>query len=227
MPFRGGLLGVVECGHSNSADQEAQSGEWPTFRRNGSLDGHAAGKGRITAPRIVWRKYVGRTETQLLVEPATAPSVLTVPPGSETVTRAKEVSQRRWSPDRPYGQIAGQRQPILPTATETYADIFPEIPGLEKIEVASGFNLPTRNGQWEAGPARCLAWKAGRWNLFGRQVRSPIASLPILWSAISTAMAAWNWPCCPRTANLRCPHRRPEGSVLLHRRKKLRFPRRL
>ena len=161
--FVAAFLGLLSAGTAIGADQEAQSGEWPTFRRNGSLDGHAAGKGRITSPRIVWRKYVGRTETQLLVEPATAPSVLTVPPGSETVTRAKEVSQRRWSPDRPYGQIAGQRQPILPTATETYADIFPEIPGLEKIEVASGFNLPTRNGQWEAGPARCLAWKAGRW----------------------------------------------------------------
>src|SRR5688572_14977750 len=44
-------------------------GEWPSFRRNGTLQAHSPLKGKITKPAIAWKQFVGAMESLVVVEP--------------------------------------------------------------------------------------------------------------------------------------------------------------
>ena len=45
-----------------------KAGEWPAFRRTGTLEGHSPLKGNITNPAIVWKQFVGALESRVVVE---------------------------------------------------------------------------------------------------------------------------------------------------------------
>lgn len=55
-------------------------------------------------------------------------------------------------------------QPIPHTPNLIYADVLPDVPGVEKIEFESGFDKPTVNGQWQPCVGRCFAWKDSAWS---------------------------------------------------------------
>src|SRR5437868_5838652 len=44
-------------------------GEWPSQRRNASLDARSPVKGQIIEPKIVWKQFIGKTNTLLEVSP--------------------------------------------------------------------------------------------------------------------------------------------------------------
>jgi outer membrane protein assembly factor BamB len=155
---------AIVAGHGRSKAVEVQQpGEWPCFRCNPALDGHAAGTGDIRNPAIIWRNSIGSTVTRiaLLPENDAADQQVTVPP--QAPISAKPFDASRWAVPLPMGDIAGTRQPITPTSTTTYADVLPEVPGLERIEFESAFVTPTVNGQWQYGPGRLSAWRNGQW----------------------------------------------------------------
>jgi hypothetical protein len=138
-------------------------GEWPCFRGNSTLDGHAAGKGEIREPKIAWRFPLGSTVTKLVLLPEhdTKRQVIAVPP--KAPAPEKSVDQLRWFMSAPTGDIEGKEQPITQTETVTYADVLSDVPGLEKIEFESAFATPTVDGRWQYGPGRLKAWRGGGW----------------------------------------------------------------
>jgi hypothetical protein len=153
-------------------------GEWPTFRHDKSLGGRAEGTGHITKPKIAWKHFVGRMEATLLVQPASGATQLAVS-AEERPGQAEDAAwQRRWFPARPEAPIAGRLQVVSVDATTTYADVLPESLGWERIEFASGFNIPTVNGQWQDGPGTCSAWKDGRWQQMWRTENVPMCFAP-------------------------------------------------
>jgi len=159
------LIGLLLClpwCYIAEADEFPVVGEWPCFQGNGTLDGRASGTGRIRHPQVAWRHRFGATVTKIAVSPADEH-------GQRSLTDVGhelrgQVDSARWF-HTPMGEIAGKEQAIAPGDTTTYADILPNVSGLEKIEFESGFNLPTKNGQWQYGPGRLLAWRDNHWDL--------------------------------------------------------------
>ena len=132
--------------------------EWPAYRRDGSLQAHSPARGSIASPRITWQQFVGDLESQLVLEPGSGKSRVTLPreealPGAVRPGLAPETFLPK--PDL----VAGEARSI----TTTFAHVLPDEPGKEKIEFESGFAKPTVNGQWQECVGRCFAWQAGRW----------------------------------------------------------------
>jgi len=69
----------------------------------------------------------------------------------------------QWGLTPPPSLIGAQKTAPLQNSTLTYADILPDVPGLEKIEFESGFNKPTVNNQWAKVVGRMFAWRSGAW----------------------------------------------------------------
>ena len=138
------------------------NGDWPCNRQNGTLDGHAPGKGNITAPSIRWSYFAGQRETVIVAEPDKENSRLSLPPAAFDASAPTE-NDPRWGRNAPEGLIAGKMQACGSSSTVVYADCFPDSPGLEKVEFESGFSLPTVNGQWQKARGRCSKWDGSAW----------------------------------------------------------------
>jgi outer membrane protein assembly factor BamB len=132
----------------------------------------------------VWRHFVGRSESHFLVTPNGASAAVTVSPGERRSPTKNEAWQSRWFGEPNKELIAGRlqiletagrprfvgiseamhgREAVQISASTTYADVLPKISGLEKLEFISGFDLPTKNGDWQYGPGTLSAWKDGKW----------------------------------------------------------------
>ena len=61
-------------------------GEWPSFRRNGTLQAHSPLRGNIAKPAIIWKQFVGAMESLVVVEPGERNTKLNLP-GEETEPR--------------------------------------------------------------------------------------------------------------------------------------------
>ena len=142
---------------------QAQSiGEWTGNRGNSTLDGRTALKGDVTHPRIIWKHFVGAIETWLVATPGEAAATVRTPP-LDVKPLAAEVYDAAWGREPAVGDLEGRTQPIYATATTTYAHVLPDVPGLQKLEFESGFNIPTVNGQWQPAVGRCFKWEGGKW----------------------------------------------------------------
>jgi hypothetical protein len=132
--------------------------EWPAYRRDGSLQAHSPARGSIVSPRILWQQFVGVLESQVVLEPASGKSRLSLPleefaPGS--ISPSLAAGNFLPKPDLVEGEAR--------STTTTYADVLPGEPGKEKIEFESGFAKPTVNGQWQKCVGRCFARREGKW----------------------------------------------------------------
>ena len=159
------VLTVLAAAVSMAAQQPATfpaSDEWNGYRGNATLDARSSLRGRITTPAIAWKHFVGAIDVLAKVEPGAGDSVVTLDP-TQDPGRAAEAADPRWGLAPPMGEVAGQVQAIGSSSTAAYADILPDVPGLEKLEFESGFNIPTVNGQWQKALGRCLAFREGQW----------------------------------------------------------------
>jgi outer membrane protein assembly factor BamB len=157
------LLALATCAPSIAAPVFPGAGEWPCYRGNAALTGHSRLTGAITKPTIVWKQFIGSVDTSLIVEPGSGPSALAVSPGSLPAS-SPERYDPCWGLAPPLGEIAGQQATIYTSSQTTYAHVFPDMPGLQKLEFESGFAVPTINGQWQPCVGRCFAWKEGKWS---------------------------------------------------------------
>ncbi len=133
-------------------------GEWPAFRRTGTLEAHSPLRGNITKPAIVWKQFVGALESRIVVEPSEGKIKLNLP-GDEI------------KPSIPSDSIA--LADFIPTPkneedensswTTTFADVLPEYPGKEMLEFESTFNKPMTNGQYARTLGTCYARQNGQW----------------------------------------------------------------
>lgn len=131
-------------------------GEWPSFRRSGSLEARTPLQGRITQPKVIWKEFVGALETLAVIELGNGNSKLMLPgegdkPGPDSVNKASFIPTPS-SPEEDNSSV-----------TSTYADIFPEYPGKEKLEFESAFALAMTNGQWPACQGTCYGKKGDQW----------------------------------------------------------------
>ena len=131
-------------------------GEWPAYRRDGTLQAHSPARGSIVSPRIVWRQFVGVLESEVVLEPASGEGRLSLPleeaaPGANSRRREDFLPKTDADEDEPR------------SATTTYADVLGEAPGKEKLEFESGFAKPTVQGQWQSCVGRCFVKREGQW----------------------------------------------------------------
>ena len=132
--------------------------EWPAYRRDGSLQAHSPARGSVVSPRIAWRQFVGVLESQVVLEPASGQSRLSLPLAEAAVGSIPPgLAPENFLPKPDL--IKGEAR----SATTTYADVLPEDPGVEKIKFESGFAKPTVNGQWQKCVGRCFARREGKW----------------------------------------------------------------
>lgn len=161
----GGILpgadGTDSAGVPATGHRPAHS-EWLCYRGNPALDGRSRGHSHITQPKIAWKRFVGAIDTLLEVKSEPGNTALVVP-DNDIAKDAATLQDPRWNLSPRQAEIAGARRPVIRDACITYHDIFPEIPGLEKVEFESGFNKPTVHGKWQPCVGRCFAWKNGKW----------------------------------------------------------------
>jgi len=139
-----------------------KAGEWGCYRRDGSQQARSPLKGKITDPKVAWKYFAGTTETQFVVVPNAGDTQLRIPV-AKPLDAPAPASDPRWGLTPEQGLIEGRMQAIPYGGLTTYADILPDVPGLEKIEFENGFAKPTVNGQWSPCVGRCFAWKNGAW----------------------------------------------------------------
>ncbi len=133
-------------------------GEWPYFRRTGTLDGHSPLHGNIIRPSIKWKQFVGAMESLVVVETSSKNTRLMLP-GDET--KATFGADSIASGDfifRPQNEEEDNSSRMV-----TFADIFPEYPGKEKLEFESAFHKTMINGEWALCVGRCMARQNGEW----------------------------------------------------------------
>ena len=140
-------------------------GEWPCHRRDGTMQARSPLKGNITEPTIAWKHFVGLVETQLIVSPDTEDRAVPIPTG-ELTQEPDTGLEPVWGISPPLGMIAGQMQPVRSIMTETYADILPEVPGLEKVDFGP-IDSSNRAG-------RLLAWQDDHWRTVWQNEPYPI-----------------------------------------------------
>lgn len=137
--------------------------DWPSWRGNPSLDAHSSAKGAIGQATIAASVFVGRVDCLVAVEFSDASHELKLP--SDETTPANPLADPQWGHVPQTGLIEGVERTWQNSTHMTYADVGPDMPGLEKIEFESGFSLPTINGQWQPARGRCYAWKDSAWSL--------------------------------------------------------------
>jgi len=169
---------VLVAGEGGTPRAFPKIGEWPRHRANGTLDGRAAIKGRITEPQIVWKHFIGRVESLVIVEPAKGQARLELPL-KDSATGSNETSDPRWGMCPPAGNLEGRVQPVRNTTTVVYADVLPDGVGMEKIEFESGFSRPTVAGRWPPCVGRCFTWKDGTWVEVWRTDPIPLLFVPL------------------------------------------------
>lgn len=132
-------------------------GEWPAYRRDGTLQAHSPLKGKITKPSVAWKQFTGGLESLIIVEPGSSRSKMTLP--SDEVKSADSIYKGDFVRIPPIEEENNMSTSIW----STYADVFPEYPGKEKIEFESAFQKTMTNGQWADCTGKCWAKKNGEW----------------------------------------------------------------
>lgn len=141
-----------------------KAGEWPCYRRDGTLQARSPLKGQIGEPKIAWKHYLGEIETLAVVEPAGANTTIDMPSQART-QEWSEIDNPRWGVIPAVGLVEGRLQPVKNTKATTYASIFPDTPGLQKIEFESGFRKASYavKGEWPSCVGHCFTWTNGQW----------------------------------------------------------------
>lgn len=146
-------------GHSPASDKFPKPAEWPTFRRTGTLEAHSPLKGKITSPQIAWKQYAGALETYVVVEPSSNQGELKLlEDATENPSSTDSIAIEDFIP-----KYEVEDENRVEQTTVTYADIFPEYPGKEKLEFESAFAKTMTNGEWPPSFGRCYAKKDGEW----------------------------------------------------------------
>ncbi|MBI4583712.1 MAG: hypothetical protein HY717_06790 [Planctomycetes bacterium] len=140
----------------DSGREFPRPGEWPCFRRSPSLDARSPARGRIAAPRIAWKQFVGALESLLIVEPGDGDAEILLPEDETAGNAAPPPPPAGFFPAEGAAEEAD-------SPTVVYADAFPEEPGQEKLEFESAFNKRTVSGRWQEAVGRCFARRDGRW----------------------------------------------------------------
>ena len=141
-------------------DKFPKAAEWPSFRRDGTLEARSPLKGSITKPEIVWKQFVGALESRIVIEPGSGKTKLDLPgeavkPGADTIALSDFVPIPK-TPEEDNSSL-----------TSTYADVLPQYPGKEKLEFESAFDKKMTNGQWAPSAGVCFGM-----NLTGIGVQS-------------------------------------------------------
>ena len=167
------LLSVCFLASPSQAEEPAagrlqrfpRPGEWGCYRRDGSQQARSPMAGRISTPDIAWQHFVGSVEALIEVSPGSNEQRIDVP-NAATAAKTWQFDGQRWGTQAPSALIAGRRQAVARTANQTYADLRPDIPGLEKIVFESGFRGSGAGGQWPTSGAEAFAWQQGGWQSF-------------------------------------------------------------
>ena len=103
-------------------------GEWPSLRRNGTLQARSPLKGNITQPAIVWKQFVGAMESLVVVETTDKNTKLSLP-GEETkpLDPADTITMADYIP------VPKNEEEDNSSRNFTYADVLPEYPGKEML----------------------------------------------------------------------------------------------
>lgn len=140
------------------------AGEWTGAAANPSLNNRVAGKGSMTAaPQVAWKHFLGRNQTTLLVEPAANAGQVAVTAKTGGNVPADAAWSQRWTPPGPQGLVAGQPQALPLDSDTTFADVLPDVPGLEKFYFQSGWNKGPGGTRQDVSEGRMFAWKNGQW----------------------------------------------------------------
>jgi len=158
------LLCCLQSFGSDKANVFPAAGEWSCFRRDGSLDAHSALKGDISNPAVAWKHFTGSHCCLTEVIPSQTDTVYSTPADS-VVYGAYPPEDLRWGMSERAADIAGELQPIHRDGDTTYAKIFSEYPGLQKIEFENGFAKGQIGDKWQDCVGRCYGWKDGKWQL--------------------------------------------------------------
>ena len=132
-------------------------GEWPAFRRTGTLEGRSPLKGNITKPTIAWKQFVGALESRVVVESGDGKTTLKLPGDEIKISGADSIALAEFIP------IPKNEEDKNSSMTTTYADVLPEYPGKEKLEFESTFDKPMTNGQYARSFGTCYAMQNGQW----------------------------------------------------------------
>lgn len=146
----------------NSAERFPKPGEWPAFRRTGTLQSRSPLKGKITQPAIVWKQFVGGLESRVVLEPGNKQFQLDLPKDEVILKSASDtiaISDFKPVPKSPWeiNDIA------TGYGSTTMVDILPEYSGKERIEFESTFFKANILGRYAPSVGRCFAMKNGQW----------------------------------------------------------------
>ena len=134
-----------------------KAGEWPAFRRTGTLEAHSPLKGNITNPDIVWKQFVGALESRVVVESADGKTTLTLSGDEIKISGADSIALADFIPLPKYEEDNNISR------TTTFADVLPAYPGKEKLEFESTFDKPFTNGQYARSFGRCYGKQNDQW----------------------------------------------------------------
>lgn len=133
-------------------------GEWPSFRRNGTLQAHSPLRGNIAKPAIIWKQFVGAMESLVVVETSGRNTKLSLPGEEiEPPVISDSITMADFIP------VPKNEEEDNSSRQYTYADVLPEYPGKEKLEFESAFHKTMINGEWALCVGRCMARKNGEW----------------------------------------------------------------
>jgi outer membrane protein assembly factor BamB len=144
-------------------DQFPLPGEWLCYRRDGSQQARSPMKGKISKPKLAWKHFAGTIGTLMEVQPGYLEESVSIP--LKKLSDAEAIlNDPRWGMHPPSGIIAGISMPVHNTTSTSYADIRPDIPGLEKIEFESSFKGSGADGNWPPAGAQGMVWQKGQWH---------------------------------------------------------------
>jgi hypothetical protein len=135
-----------------------KAGEWPTFRRTGTLEAHSPLRGNLHTPGIAWKEFVGALESRIVIEAGDKKTTLNLP-GDEPKLPAAADS----IPLADFIPTPKSEEDANSSWTSTFADVLSEYPGREKLEFESTFNKPMINGQYVPSFGTCLGRQNGQW----------------------------------------------------------------
>jgi outer membrane protein assembly factor BamB len=136
--------------------------EWLSHRRDGTLTSRSPARGKIVAPRIAWKHFVGTVDTWLECAPSTANATLVVP-AEPLASGIPELSSLRWGLMRPVSELEADLGYVEGDWRTAYDVTRGEQFVVRKYEFESGFIKPTVDGKWQHGVGRCLEWRDGNW----------------------------------------------------------------
>lgn len=149
-------------GSNQPAGKFPKPGEWPAFRRTGTLQSHSPLKGKMTHPAIAWKQFVGVLESRVVLEPGGKQFQLDLP---NDEVRLKSASDTIATTDfNPLPKTPWEVNDIATGyGSTTMVDILPEYPGKERIEFESTFFKANILGRYAPSVGRCFAMKNGQW----------------------------------------------------------------